>query len=44
MKSRQGIKITSAPTPTDQQSYITAEIEAIAAKLGLWWDVEKVLP
>jgi len=31
-------------SPTDQQSYAAAEIEASAAKLGLWRDVEQVPP
>ena len=31
-------------SPTDQQSYAAAEIEARAAKLGLWRDVEQVPP
>lgn len=31
-------------SPTDQQSYAAAEIEARAAKLGLWRDPEKVPP
>ena len=31
-------------SPTDQQSYATAEIEASAVKLGLWQDVGKVPP
>jgi len=31
-------------SPNDQQSYASAEIEARAAKLGLWRDVEKVPP
>ena len=30
--------------PTDQKSYAAAEIEARAAKLGLWRDVEPVPP
>jgi endonuclease YncB( thermonuclease family) len=31
-------------SPTDQQSYAAAEVEARAAKLGLWRDVEQMPP
>ncbi|GAB3483729.1 thermonuclease family protein [Polaromonas eurypsychrophila] len=31
-------------SPTDQQSYAAAEVEARAARLGLWRDVEQVPP
>ena len=31
-------------SPTDQQSYAAAEIEARAAKLGLWRDADPMLP
>ena len=31
-------------SPTDQQSYATAEVEAKAAKLGLWRDADSMPP